>query len=377
MDTSATYDEEKWINESNDLIMSLMNMEAVELSIFMYALSEINPLEEDFDGEVILSKQGLFDFFETKSTAKHAWFKNHLYNMQDTATFILPNEDIKGETRHKIVITVKWGYRTDEVVIRFHPDVIPYLYQLDKYTKTSLEEIQKIREKKNAVTLYRFINMNYRQYLSYKDKNVRTKEQLEALKNPTLDEQTARRITGALNAYKRFVDLDLKIVRDAVNTINEADLQYKVTYIRLKSGRKPIGFQFFIEANEAEVVKSKKQKAQVQADFNEKFITAFASPYMHKLMVNMLLTQEDMTNQDVHVKLLDEVYPLYDEIRTSKDKFGVTGEELLDKHLAYIKEKMYSPSEANRDKTSTPTGMALVKYLKKSAKDYLDSQLIK
>lgn len=365
----------RWVNEANELIMSIMNMGATELALFQLLVSHVNPKDPNFDGTIICKKSEIFSFFEASSSSKHTWFKKVLYNMQDQATFLLPDDEIEGEERRKIIITVKWGKLVDDVTVRFHPDVIPYLHDLSKYTKTDLRDIQKIKDKKHAIVLYRFINMNYRQYLTYNSNGGRTQSQLENLKNPTIDEMTLRRITSSTERYKRFIDLDIKVVRDAINAIS-ANTKFNVTYERLKNGRKPVGFKFYVdEKNIAPLPQNMKSREEIEKEFAEQFAKAFSSPYLMKLASLQLISTPDMTNQEFHVKLLEDVYPLYDQIRNSKDSYGVTGEELLDKHLEYVVNKMYSPTDVNRDKGSIPSGFALVKYLKKAAMNFIGSQL--
>lgn len=365
----------RWVNEANELIMSIMNMGATELALFQLLVSHVNPKDPNFDGTIVCKKSEIFSFFEASSSSKHTWFKKVLYNMQDQATFLLPDDEIQGEERRKIIITVKWGKLVDDVTVRFHPDVIPYLHDLSKYTKTDLRDIQKIKDKKHAIVLYRFLNMNYRQYTAYNSSGGRTQAQLENLKNPSIDEMTLRRITSSTERYKRFIDLDIKVVRDAINSITE-NTKFNVKYERLKNGRKPVGFKFYIdEKNIAPLPEKMKSREELEREFAEQFTKAFSSPYLMKLLGLNLLTPQDMANQELHVKLLSDVYPLYDKIRHSQDTYGVTGEELLDKHLSYVASKMYSPSESNQDKDSIPSGFGLVKYLRKSATNFINAQL--
>lgn len=368
-------DDNRWINESNDLILSIIKLNTTELSLFLFIVSFINPM--NFNGTVIVSKSKIYDFFDAVSNSRGHWFKKTLTSMISNSLFTLP-EDRKLNRRHsaRIMITdVTWSDYDDDVEVVFNKHIIPYISDLTKYTKTDLRDIKKIRNNRTAIVLYRLINMNYRQYNSYKDRKNRTPQQLESLKNPIIDEQTLRDLTLSQGKYKRFIDLDIKLVEPAINEIN-LETKYDVTYERVRKGRKPIGFKFYVtEKNIAPLPQNMKSREEIEKEFAEQFAKAFSSPYLMKLASLQLISTPDMTNQEFHVKLLEDVYPLYDQIRNSKDSYGVTGEELLDKHLEYVVNKMYSPTDVNRDKGSIPSGFALVKYLKKAAMNFIGSQL--
>jgi len=81
--------------------------------------------------------------------------------------------------RHQIFLNIQFVFLNhDEVLIRFSPEIMPYLINLKtNFTQHALSEISELNSK-YAVILYRWLSMNYYQYEYYSVKGGRREEQI-------------------------------------------------------------------------------------------------------------------------------------------------------------------------------------------------------
>ena len=349
--------------EHNSLITSIAKMDKTPLKMFELAVSCINTEEPPKDNTVYLSKADLFAFFKVSDNDKHSRFKQAVRAMQKEAYFEIKEEAGKGFKFKSIVPIpyVEWTDYHDEVLIRFSPEIMPYLINLKKnFTQHALSEISELNSK-YSIILYRWLSMNYNQYEHYSAKGGRRAKQVESYRNPSISVKELRIMTDTVNEYQRFTNFTKKILDIPLKEIND-NTTFKVSYEKVKKGRSIDSIVFHIEKKRMADDNSYKLEDKVyQEDKARKAETedmltvqALKSPYTKLLMEHFLLSYLDLTDTKILSGLQAHVYPLYDEL---KDLRGLNG---VKDHLSYVRAKREDYSKKN-----------ITKYLKKAIEQYL------
>ncbi len=351
------------IVEHNDLISSVAKMDKTPLKIFELAVSCIDTENPPKDNIIYLSKKELFAFFEVSDTNKHTRFKKAIEKMQKQAYFQIKEIKNKGYEMLSIVPipTVKWNSYNDEVMIRFNPDIMPYLIDLKQnFTQYALSDVMELGSK-YSIVLYKWLCMSYNQYEHYNGKGGRRQQQLEEYKNPSIRVQELREMTDTTQKYKNFNDFEKRVLAEPIEEIN-IHTHFTVSYEKIKKGTRNDTIQFYIEKKQIAPDSFYKvddsvyeaQQAEKEQKQTALVIQALQSQYTTILMENMLIGYKDMQDIELMAGLQEMVYPLYDELKTLRGLDGVRD------HLAYVSRKQTSYSKTN-----------IVKYLKMAIAQYL------
>src|SRR5574337_2128457 len=294
--------------EHNSLITSIAKMDKTPLKMFELAVSCINTEEPPKDNTVYLSKADLFAFFKVSDNDKHSRFKQAVRAMQKEAYFEIKEEAGKGFKFKSIVPIpyVEWTDYNDEVLIRFSPEIMPYLIELkNNFTQYALSDLVELNSK-YSIILYRWLSMNYNQYEHYSFKGGRREEQVEEYRNPTISMRKLREMTDTVQDYPRFTNFESYILKNSLKEIN-AHTHFNVTYDKIKKGRSIDRIVFHIEKKPVaknEYYKQEEQdpvylenKADREAKQKMLFAEAMQSPYTKLLGEKWLINVADM--QDI------------------------------------------------------------------------------
>ncbi|MDT2901433.1 RepB family plasmid replication initiator protein [Lactococcus lactis] len=355
--------EKRKVVEHNSLITSIAKMDKTPLKMFELAVSCIDTEKQLEDNTVYLSKRDLFAFFKVSDNDKHSRFKEAVEKMQKQAFFKIKEKKDKGFEFENIVPIpyVKWTDYNDEVLIRFSPEIIPYLVNLKKnFTQHALSDLAELNSKYSLI-LYRWLSMNYNQYEHYSAKGGRRAEQVESYRNPSISVKELRIMTDTVNEYQRFTNFTKKILDIPLKEIND-NTTFKVSYEKVKKGRSIDSIVFHIEKKRCADDNSYKledkvyQEDKKQKETDNRLLAgeALESPYTKLLIENFLLSPYEMTETALMAGLQAHVYPLYDEL---KDLRGLNG---VKDHLSYVASKQEAYSKRN-----------VAKYLKKAIEQYL------
>ena len=349
--------------EHNSLITSIAKMDKTPLKMFELAVSLIDTDNPPKDQTVYLSKKEMFAFFKVDDNDKHSRFKEAIEKMQKQAFFQIKKEQDKGFKFVSIVPIpyVEWTDYHDEVLIRFSPEIMPYLINLKtNFTQHALSEISELNSK-YAVILYRWLSMNYNQYEHYSVKGGRREEQINGYRNPEIGMKELREMTDTVTEYKRFTHFETRVLKEPLEEITN-HTSFNVTYEKVKKGRsidsivfhitkKPVADDPGYKLDDLAYIDGKIRQEESEKDL---VYEAMKSPYTKLLMEYFLLSYIDLTDTAILSGLQKNVYPLYDEL---KDLRGLNG---VKDHLAYIRDKQDDYSKKN-----------IAKYLKKSIEQYL------
>ena len=355
--------EKRKVVEHNALIQSVAKMQKTALKMFELAVSCIDTDKIPENNTVYLSKKELFSFFEVSSSSKHSQFKEAIEFMQKQAYFKIKSNKALGIEYESIVPIpyVKWNDYNDEVLIRFSPEIMPYLINLKaEFTQYKISELQKLNSK-YSIILYRWLSMQYNQYEHYSVKGGRRAEQVENYRKPSITVKELRVITDTLNEYKEMSNFTREVLNKPLEEIN-AHTSFNVTYEKVKKGRSIDSIVFHIEKKrmaddnsykleDQAYIEGKKAKEETEKDL---YTESMQSPYTKLLSENMLLFPNDFMDIKTMAGLQKNVYPLYDELKELKGLNGVKD------HLSYVSSKQEAYSKRN-----------IAKYLKKAIEHYL------
>jgi len=357
--------EKRKVVEHNSLITSIAKMDKTPLKMFELAVSCIDTEKPLEDNTVYLSKRDLFAFFKVSDNDKHSRFKEAVEKMQKQAFFKIKEKKEHGFEFENIVPIpyVKWTDYNDEVLIRFSPEIIPYLVNLKKnFTQHALSDIAELNSK-YSIILYRWLSMNYNQYEHYSVKGGRRADQVESYRNPSISVKELRIMTDTINEYKDMNNFTKKVLNKPLEEMN-AHTSFNVTYEKVKKGRsidsivfhitkKPVARNDFYKLEEQDPIylQDKENKEQAEELLAGK---ALKSKYTRLLLDNMLLSPYEMTDTSLMAGLQAHVYPLYDELKALRGLNGVKD------HLSYVRAKQEAYSKRN-----------IAKYLKKAIEQYL------
>lgn len=353
------------VTEHNDLISSVAKMDKVPLKIFELAVSYIDTENPPPDNMVFLSKQELFAFFDVNDNDKHTRFKQAVEKMQKQAYFEI-KEDIGKGFKYKSIVpipTVAWNDYTDDVMVRFNIDIMPYLIELkNNFTQYAIGDIMELNSK-YSIILYKWLCMFYNQYEHYQANSNRRQDQLDELKNPSIRVAELRQLTDTTNEYERFQSFETWVLKKPIEEIN-AYTHFHVTYEKIKKGRSIESIQFHVEKKNVAkngFYKQEQQdpvylqtKEQKEYEQQKLFAEAMQSKYTTLLGETFLIGFKDTQDIELMAGLQQVVYPLYDELKTLRGLNGVKD------HLSYVSSKQEGYSKQN-----------IVKYLKTAIKQYL------
>lgn len=317
------------VSEHNDLIRSTANMTSLSLKLFEIAVSAMDSREKQPSHEVRINKEQIYNALGIKGTSKNQQLSKALNTLRKSSNFEITTEQ-NGEI-HDIGITPVYyadnNYSSDYAVIRFAPEILPFITDLKKnFTQYQLNDILHLRNK-YAVSMYRWFTMNYRQYEYYANSGKRREDQIEKYANPEITLEELRKLTGTEKKYSAFYDVRRYIIDPICNEITK-HTKYNVTYDRIKSGRKIVAIKFHI---------SKKGEKTVEDDsVVDVYLTDFLQNRYSQLLIGAGLLDMSKVTYDEKYRgtIVGTLYPAYDKFLKNAD---ITD---LDNHLHYVAQNM-------------------------------------
>lgn len=338
------------VSEHNDLIRSTANMTSLSLKLFEIAVSAMDSREKQPSHEVRINKEQIYNALGIKGTSKNQQLSKALNTLRKSSNFEITTEQ-NGEI-HDIGITPVYyadnNYSSDYAVIRFAPEILPFITDLKKnFTQYQLNDILHLRNK-YAVSMYRWFTMNYRQYEYYANNGKRREDQIEKYANPEITLEELRKLTGTEKKYSAFYDVRRYIIDPICNEITK-HTKYNITYDRIKSGRKVVAIKFHISKKGEKKVEKDNVVSVSLADFLQ-------NRYSQLLIGAGLLDMSKVTSDEKYRgTIVGTLYPAYDKFLKNAD---ITD---LDNHLHYVAQNM----KQKPDNLARYLAKAIANYSKK------------
>ena len=317
------------VSEHNDLIRSTAKMTSLSLKLFEIAVSAMDSREKQPSQEGRVNKKQIYTALGSKGTSKNQQHSKALNTLRKSSNFEITTEQ-NGEI-HDIGITPVYyadnNYSSDYAVIRFAPEILPFITDLKKnFTQYQLNDILHLKNK-YAVSMYRWFTMNYRQYEYYANSGKRREDQIEKYANPEVTLEELRKLTGTEKKYSAFYDVRRYIIDPICNEITK-HTKYNITYDRIKSGRKVVAIKFHISKKGEKKVEKDSVVSVSLADFLQ-------NRYSQLLIGAGLLDMSKVTSDEKYRgTIVGTLYPAYDKFLKNAD---ITD---LDNHLHYVAQNM-------------------------------------
>lgn len=342
---------ERLVAEHNDLIRSTADMTLNSLKLFEVAVSAVDSVGGG-KNKVKIDKKQLFDSLGVSGVNRNRNLTYALKRLIADATFnvtFYDENDDPTDVTIKPIYAFQNTHNSAHIEMTFAPEILPFITELkNNFTRYKLDDVLKMKSR-YAVSLYRWLMMNYRQYEYYNKSSERTKQQLDTFLNPKLSIGEFRTLTGTQKKYKDFRNLRKRVLDMSVEEINK-NSEYEISWDRIYAGRKTVGIQFHITKEGAA---DKTQDGDAMKS-DSVYAEAINSPYTSMLIgAGVLEPMKLVTDRELVIKLSKKVYPQYLNFEQKH------GKELLGKHMEYISGK-------HNDIRNLPA------YLVKSLGNYID-----
>lgn len=222
------FDIENFVVQSNELITSKWKLDRVSLKLFEMAVAALDTSKENPSREVVLKKDDIFMMFGARDADRYYRFKEHIKDlMKQVVEVKLPNNRVGAI----VPITYSsWGeLETDQrVVFHFNEKIMPMLVDLkSKFTSYSIASLAGLTSK-YAIMIYKLAKME-----SWKGQSC------------TFSMETLREVTDTVDIYPLFETFDRRVLRVAVDEINNGRTDLVMKYEKIKDGRRIEAIRFY------------------------------------------------------------------------------------------------------------------------------------
>lgn len=216
--------------QANDFIQQTnWAMDKVPLKLFKALVASIDTSNPPKDNTVIVSKIELIKLLDT-SGHNYVYLKRR---MRQLVTSVKIDGDDDEERYVALVQDIYWKIDSDEVRVKFHEAVMPYLIGLkSRFLQYPAGNINQFKSKYGLI-LYEYLLSKEKQY---------------QLGEYGMDIDQIRKITGTEKVYDKWVNFECKVLRAAEEDINQAGVEILVKYEKVKRGRKITHVKFYVRA---------------------------------------------------------------------------------------------------------------------------------
>lgn len=211
----SDFDINNKVVQANNLIQqSQWALGMVPLKIFKVLVACIDTKTPPKDNTVTIKKGELFNMVGSESVGGYDYLKRKIRELQKTS---IPLKEDKREIYVPLVNKIIWNTDNDEITCRFDEDLMPYLIDMHmlflQYPVGSLKNFKS----KYGLILY--------EYLLSRERQERQPEHIYSIKADEF-----RRLTGTENKFKDNKDLKNKVIKKAVEDINDAGVEFLVMF---------------------------------------------------------------------------------------------------------------------------------------------------
>lgn len=226
----SDYKQTNLVVQANSLIRQTnWNMKAVPLKVFKVLISCIDTKNPPKDNKVTITKKELNNLLGSDvSDGSYPQLKSAVLSLQKQIVEIQLSESKKATL--SIAPYVVWDYESDLITVEFGKGLMPYLVELrERFTQYPVANLTSFNSKYGLI-LYEWLKSEEYKTMD-RDQNV---IEIDAL----------RRLTGTVKKYPAFKDFEKKVLKAAVNDINDSALEFLVSYDKVKVGRSITAIRF-------------------------------------------------------------------------------------------------------------------------------------
>jgi len=220
--------EDSWICKDNRLVNASYKLSIGELKLILAISSMVNPFDEKFKDYVITIKEFAKLLGVNLSTNKN------FYSRVKKASGILLSKRVtihekEGDFQTVWLSGIQYYDNEGKVAVSFHPKLIKYYLQLQKYTKYRLKNITNLNSE-YSLKLYEAL------------------KQYEKIGERIYELKDLKKFLGVENEYDRFYDFKRRILLITQKEVSEkTDISFE--FEEIKEGRSIKAIRFYIKAN--------------------------------------------------------------------------------------------------------------------------------
>jgi plasmid replication initiation protein len=226
----SDYKQTNLVVQANSLIRQAnWNMKAVPLKVFKVLISCIDTKNPPKDNKVTITKKELNDLLGSEvSDGSYPQLKKAVLSLQQQIVELRLDES-KIMTL-SIAPYVTWDHESDLISVEFGRNLMPYLIELkEKFTQYPVANLTAFSSKYGLI-LYEWLKSEEYKTMD-RDQNV-------------IEIDDLRRLTGTVKKYADFRNFEKKVLKAAVNDINDSALEFLVSYDKVKVGRSITAIRF-------------------------------------------------------------------------------------------------------------------------------------
>ena len=225
----SDYKNTNLVVQANSLIQQAnWDLNAVPLKIFKALISCIDTKNPPKNNIVTISKKELWTLVGSESDGGYDFLKKRIRELQKTSIKIVDNDKI--EVYVSLVNKILWEKNTDIIQCRFDEDILPYLVELkERFTQYPVANLTAFSSKYGLI-LYEWLKAEGYKTMD-RDQNI-------------IEIDDLRRLTGTSKKYSKWVNFEAKVLKAAVNDINDSSLEFLVSYDKVKVGRSITAIRF-------------------------------------------------------------------------------------------------------------------------------------
>lgn len=218
---------QRYVVQANEFIRNTnASLNTVPLKLFKTIVSFIDTDNPPKDRKIEFTKKELVSCF--KGTEVNYVYLHKM--LKKLITHVTIKSDEEEEVDVPLIHKLTWKKNSDLVIIEFEEEVMPYLINLKKlFLKYPSSNITQFKSKYGLI-LYENLLSYERQYHSHECE---------------IDVDHLRWITGTTNKFKQFTNFEQRVIKNAVDDINEANVEILVKYEKIKIGRKVKTIKFY------------------------------------------------------------------------------------------------------------------------------------
>lgn len=226
--------ENSLVVKGNKLVEARYTLNLNEQKVLLYAISKLDRDKPEMDW-VELDIKEFTDLMEIQGKQ---------YDQFRATVRSLRRREVIIDTEQEELITgwlssIRFYKNTGVVKLKFGDGLVPYLLQLQKtFTSYQLKNVLHL-DSKYSIRIYELL----KQYQGYK----------KPTKDREFDIQDLRDKLGiAKDEYKRFVNFETRVLKTSMQEINQ-HTDVKMTYEKIKNGRKIVRIRFTVKYPDAEL----------------------------------------------------------------------------------------------------------------------------
>ena len=213
--------------QANELIRQTnWQLSKTPIKLFKTLVSCLDTENPPSDNTVTVEKRQLVKLLDTDLT-NYYYLKQQL-KILITSVKVLDSDEV--EHYCALVTDIIWEKNNDFVSVTFHKDVMPYLLVSSNFLKYPVEIIPQFNSKYGLILF----------------ENLYSREKQYHFGNYNIPVSELRWITGTTEQYKSWVNFENRVIKTAVNDINNVNAPILVKYRKIKQGRSINSLQFYV-----------------------------------------------------------------------------------------------------------------------------------